>query len=94
MLFIGGADIQLKNLYNKGVKFLLFAIDIYSKYAWVVRLEDKKAIAIIIVFQKFLDKFGRQSDKMWEDHGTELYNRSMKSWLHDGTTEMCLIHNK
>ena len=36
------ADIQLLNKYNKGIRFLLCVIDIFSKYAWVVPLKDKK----------------------------------------------------
>ena len=36
------ADMQLLNRHNKGIRFLLCVIDIYSKYAWVVPLKDKK----------------------------------------------------
>ena len=30
------ANIQSLNKYNKGIKYLLCAIDLFSKYAWVV----------------------------------------------------------
>ena len=40
------ADIQLLIKYNKGIRFLLCVIDIFSKYAWVVPLKDKKGISI------------------------------------------------
>ena len=36
------ADMQLLSRYNKGIRFLLCVIDIFSKYAWVVPLKDKK----------------------------------------------------
>ena len=36
------ADMQLLSKYNKGIGFLLCVIDIFSKYAWVVPLKDKK----------------------------------------------------
>ena len=36
------ADMQLISKFNKGFRFLLCVIDIYSKYAWVVPLKDKK----------------------------------------------------
>ena len=36
------ADMQLISKLNKGFRFLLCAIDIFSKYAWVVPLKDKK----------------------------------------------------
>ena len=34
------ADMQLISKFNKGFRFLLRVIDIFSKYAWVVRLKD------------------------------------------------------
>ena len=39
---VGLADMQLLGKYNKGYRFLLCVIDIYSNYAWVVPLKDKK----------------------------------------------------
>ena len=48
------ADIQLLSEYNKGIRFLLCVIDIFSKYAWVVPLKDKKGISIVKAFQSIL----------------------------------------
>ena len=36
------ADMQLISTFNKGFRFVLYVIDIYSKYAWVIPLTDKK----------------------------------------------------
>ena len=36
------ADMQLLSKFNKGFRFLLCVIDIFSKYAWVIPLKDKK----------------------------------------------------
>ena len=44
-------DMQLLSKYNKVIRFLLCVIDIFSKYAWVVPLKDKKGISIVKVFQ-------------------------------------------
>ena len=49
------ADMKLISKFNKGFRFLS-VIDIYSKYAWVIRLKDKEGIAITNAFQKILDK--------------------------------------
>ena len=38
----GLAEMQLIGKFNKGLRFLLCFIDLYSKYAWVISLEDKK----------------------------------------------------
>ena len=73
------ADMQLISKFNKGFRFLLCIIDIYSKYAWVIPLKDKKGITIINVFQKTLDEINRKPNKIWVDKGSEFYNRSMKS---------------
>ena len=48
------ADIQLISRFSKGFRFLLCVIDIYSKYAWVIPLKDKKGIMITNAFQKNL----------------------------------------
>ena len=76
------ADMQLITKFNKGVRFLLCVIDIYSKYAWVIPLKDKKDISIINAFQKILkesDKSkakskGCRPNKIWVDKGSEFYN--------------------
>ena len=48
------ADMQLLSKYNKGIRFLLCVIGIFSKYAWVVPLKDKKGIGIVKAFQIIL----------------------------------------
>ena len=65
---------QLINKYNKGFRFLLCVIDIFSKYAWVVPLKDKKGISIANEFQKVLNRSGRKPNKIWVDKGSGFYN--------------------
>ena len=48
----GLSDVQLLSKLNIRIRFLLYVIDIYSKYAWVIPLKDKKGIAITNAFQK------------------------------------------
>ena len=50
----GLADMQLLSKFNKRIRFLLCAFDIFSKYAWVDLLQDKKGITITDAFQKVL----------------------------------------
>ena len=47
------ADMQLISKHNKGIRYLLCVIDLFSKYAWVVPLKDKKGVSIVNAFQKF-----------------------------------------
>ena len=46
------ADMQLLSKYNKGIRFYLCVIDIFSKYAWVVPLKDKKGLSIVVYVNK------------------------------------------
>ena len=48
------ADMQLISKFNERFRFLLCVIDIFSKYAWVVPLKDKKGVSIAKAFQKLL----------------------------------------
>ena len=54
------ADMQSLSKYNKGIKYLLCAIDLFSKYAWVIPLKDKKGVRIFNAFQKILDSSNRK----------------------------------
>ena len=85
------ADMQLISKFTKGVRFLLCVIDIYSKYAWIIPLKDKKGTTITNAFQNFLDESNRKLNKIWVDKGSEFYNRSMKSWLEKMMKE-CIQH--
>ena len=73
---------------------MLYVIDIYSKYAWVVPLKDKKGVSIVNAFQSILNKSKRKPNKIWVDKGSESYNRSMKSWLENNDIEMYSTHNE
>ena len=88
------ADMQSISKFNKGFRFLLCVIDIFSKYAWVVPLKDKKGVSIANAFQKVLDDSKRKPNKICVDKGSEFYNRSMKSWLQDNDIAMYSRHNK
>ena len=75
-------------------RFLLCVIEIYSKYALVISLKDKKGITITNAFQKTLHKSNRKPNKMWVDKGSKFYNRWMKSWLQKNAIEMYSTHKE
>ena len=76
-------DMQLTTKFNKSIRFLLCAIDIFSKYTWVIPLKDEKGVTIVKIFQRILNNSKRKPSKIWVHKGSEFYNRSMKSWLQD-----------
>ena len=63
-------DIQLISKLNKGFRFSLCVIDIYSKYTWVISLKDKSVITITNTFRKVLNKFSRKPNKALVDKDT------------------------
>ena len=88
------ADMQLLSKYNKGIRFLLCVIDIFSKYAWVVPLKDKKGISIVKAFQSILKQSNKKPNKIWVDKGSEFYNAYFKKWLRDNDLVMYSTHNE
>ena len=88
------ADMQLLSTCNKGIRFLLCVIDIFSKYAWVVPLKDKKGVSIVTAFQSILKQSNRKPNKIWVDKGSEFYNASFKKWLQDNDIVMYSTNNE
>jgi hypothetical protein len=64
---------------NKGTKFLLNVIDLFSKYAWSVPLKDKTGESIVKAFDKITTI--RKPNKLWVDKGKEFYNKTFDKWL-------------
>ena len=90
---------QLIRKFNKRFRFLLCVIDIFSKYAWVNPLKDKKGVSIVNAFQKILDNSmelhsERKLYKIWVDKRSEFYNNFFKKWLKDNDIEMYSIHSE
>ena len=78
------ADMQLRSKYNKGIRYSLCVIDVFSKYAWVVPLSNKKRVTIVNAFQSILDSSkkqnkNKQTNLIWVDQGSEFYNSSFKN---------------
>ena len=80
--------------FNKGFRFLLCVIDIFSKYSWVIPLKDKKGISIVNAFQIILKKSNRKPNKIWVDKGSEFYSIFFKKWLKDNDIEMYSTNNE
>ena len=73
---------------------MLCVIDIYSKYAGVITLKDKKGTRTTNVFQKILDESNQKLNKIWVDKGSEFYNKSMKPFLQKIDIEMYSTYNE
>ena len=79
---------------NNGIRDLLCAIEMFSKYAFVVPLKGKKRTTIVNAFQSILNNSKRKPNKIWVDQGSEFYNNVFKKWLKDNNIEMYLTYNE
>ena len=66
----------------------------YSKYAFVVPLKDKKGISIVNTFNKIIKQSKRKPNKIWVDQGSEFYNNNLKKWLSDNNIIMYSTYNE
>ena len=87
---------HLKTIFGADLVDMQFLcdIDIYSKYAWVIPLKEKKGVTIDNAIQKILDDSKRKANKTWVDKGSEFYNRSIKLWFQKEWYRMCSAHNE
>ena len=88
------ADMQSLSRKNKGIKYLLCVIDLYSKYAFVIPLKDRKGISIANAFNKIIKQSNRKPNKIWVDQGGEFYNHNFKKWLSDNDIIMYSTYNE
>ena len=74
-------DMQPYSRWNKGYKYLLTVLDVFSKYAWVVPVRDKKGKTITSAFSGIINKSKRKPAYLWVDKGNEFYNSTFKDYL-------------
>ena len=75
-------------------------IDLFSKYAWVVPIKDKKGSSIVNEFKKILidstelhsngkpNKIWVNQDKILVNQGSEFYNNTSKDFLKTNNIEI------
>ena len=85
---------QSLSKYNKRVKYLLCAVNLFSKYAWVIPIKDKKGTNIVNAFKKIISKGQRKPNKIWVDQNSEFYNQSFKDFLKINNIEMYSTYNE
>ena len=76
---------------NKGYRYLLTCIDIFSKFAWVIPLKDKKGITIKNALEKIFKQ--RKSKLLWTDNGKEFYNKQVQDLLNENNIKLYSTNN-
>jgi len=64
--------------FNRGIRFLLIVIDVFSKYGWMLPLKDKTGKTVTDAFKDIFKKLKRKPEKLWTDKGREFYNKHVK----------------
>ena len=80
--------------YDKRIKYLLCAIDLFNKYVWVIPIKVKKGTSIVNACKKILNDSNRKPNKIWVDQGSEFYDKSFKDFLKIKNIEMCSTYNE
>ena len=76
---------------NKGYRYLLTCIDIFSKFARVIPLKDKKGITIKNALEKIFKQ--RKSKLLWTDKGKEFYNKQVQDLLNENNIKLYSTNN-
>ena len=77
--------------FKKGIRFLLCVIGIYSKYAWIVLLKDKKFVTIVSAFQNILHDLM----STWVDKKVNfITNQRDHAWLKDNDIKIHSTNNE
>ena len=78
-------DMQVFTKFNRGVKYLLAVIDVFSKYGWLIPLKDKTGKSVASALKTIFKE--RKPEKMWVDKGKEFYNKDVKDLIKLYSTE-------
>ena len=78
-------DMQAFSKFNRGFKYLLAVIDVFSKYGWLIPLKDKTGKSVASALKTIFEE--RKPEKMWVDKGKEFYNKDVKDLIELYSTE-------
>ena len=74
-------EMQKYSKWNKGVKYLLMVIDVFSKYGWIVPLKDEKTESVSTAFDEIFKTSKRKPTMLWTDKGSEFISKHFKEFL-------------
>ena len=79
---------------NKGYKYMLNVIDVFSKHAYSLPLKTKSSDEVMEAFDRLFKYSGRQPRKLWTDQGTEFTNNKFKQFLKEHNIELYHVYNE
>ena len=87
-------EVELLSSKNKNVKHLLCVINVFSKYAWIKPLGDKRRKAVLNAFIEIANESNCKTNKLWVDQEKEFYNNIMREWPGNNDIIMNSTHNE
>ena len=87
-------DMQKISKWNKGYKYLLMVLDLFSKYGWIVPLKTKTGLEVSKAFESIFKKGKGKPKKLWVDKGKEYYNKNMLDLLAKNNIEIYSTENE
>ena len=94
---IWGADLvemQEWSKQNKGFRYMLNIIDVFSKFAWSVPIKNKTGVVVLDAFKEVIKHSNRSPKYIWVDEGKEFYNKDMTAWLKENNIERYSTHGE
>ena len=85
-------DMQKLSKWNKGYKYLLMVLDLFSKYGWIVPLKTKTGLEVSKAFESIFRK--AKPKKLWVDKGKEYYNKNVLDLLDKNNIEIYSTENE
>ena len=81
--------------WNKGIRYLLMVIDVFSKFGWIRPLKDKRGQTVADAFRSiFRERAKRKPKMLWTDKGSEFFNEIMKDLLHKNGVKLYTTENE
>jgi hypothetical protein len=79
---------------NKGCRYMLNVIDVFSKYAWSIPIQDKKATTVLQAFREIVSQSNRKPKHIWVDEGKEFYNKNIDEWINSNNIVRYSTHGE
>lgn len=90
----GLVEMQKFSKWNKGIKYLLMVIDVFSKYGWIKTLKNKKGPTVAGAFNEIFKSSKRSPEMLWVDKGSEFYNSYVNELLNSKGIKLYLTENE
>ena len=87
-------EMQKFSRWNKGIKYLLMVIDVFSKYGWIAPLKDKKTESVSKALNEIFKKSKRKPSMLWTDKGSEFISKHFKEFLKKEKIELYHTENE